>query len=152
MNTLENKRKFFALYYGIKCLPVKVYGSANDVHWSTFRHEEFKESYLELKSLSTVLDEDAYGVGIKVNCWSWTERKMEFFKDDDMRDVHIVSGKNFAEVIGKEFGSGHSHPFANNSTDILHAYDFLRSKGYALPWNGITVEQQIDFGWIKLKE
>lgn len=29
---------------------------------------------------------------------------------------------------------------------------YLRSKGYALPWMGLSVEQQIEYGWIKLIE
>lgn len=30
--------------------------------------------------------------------------------------------------------------------------DYLRSKGYALPYMGISVEDQIKYGWIKLTE
>jgi len=30
--------------------------------------------------------------------------------------------------------------------------DFLRSKGYALPFMGLSVEQQIEYGWSKLKQ
>lgn len=32
----------------------------------------------------------------------------------------------------------------------LEIYDYLRSKGYAVPWNGITVEELVELGWIKL--
>lgn len=28
--------------------------------------------------------------------------------------------------------------------------DFLRSRGYALPFKGISVEEQIKAGWVKL--
>lgn len=30
--------------------------------------------------------------------------------------------------------------------------DFLRSRGYALPWMGLTVDELIAAGWVKLKE
>ena len=33
-----------------------------------------------------------------------------------------------------------------------HYSDYLRSKGYALPWMGLSVEEMIEAGWIKLKE
>lgn len=33
-----------------------------------------------------------------------------------------------------------------------YTYDYLRSRGYALPFMGISVEQQIEAGWIKLIE
>lgn len=29
--------------------------------------------------------------------------------------------------------------------------EYLRSKGYALPWMGLTVEEMVEAGWIKLK-
>ena len=29
--------------------------------------------------------------------------------------------------------------------------DYLRSKGYALPWLGLSVEEMIEAGWIKIK-
>lgn len=33
---------------------------------------------------------------------------------------------------------------------IVEQNDYLRSKGYALPWMGISVEEQISKGWVKL--
>ena len=30
--------------------------------------------------------------------------------------------------------------------------DYLRSKGYALPWMGLSVEEMVEAGWIKLAE
>jgi len=30
--------------------------------------------------------------------------------------------------------------------------DYLRSKGYAVDWMGLTVNQMINYGWIKLQE
>lgn len=34
----------------------------------------------------------------------------------------------------------------------ISAVDFLRSKGYALPWLNYSVEKQIENGWIKLNK
>lgn len=34
----------------------------------------------------------------------------------------------------------------------LNTADYLRSKGYAISWMGLSVEQQIKYGWIKLIE
>lgn len=33
----------------------------------------------------------------------------------------------------------------------LPVFDYLRSKGYALPWQGISVEKQLELGWIILE-
>jgi len=35
--------------------------------------------------------------------------------------------------------------------ELIFAVDFLRYKGYALPWMGISVEEQVSRGWIKLR-
>ena len=156
-NTLENKAKFFAQYWGQNILRWHQWKDSNEYSIVNFqvpmqsRVGIDKGWYLELKPLEQISDEDAHKVGTLVNCWSKSERKMEFFQDDELKDTHIMAGQSFANAIDKEYGYGHSHPFANNSTDILNAFDYLRSKGYAFSWNGITVEEQIEFGWIKLK-
>ena len=38
--------------------------------------------------------------------------------------------------------------------DIYHIYhvDYLRSKGYALPYMDLSVEDLVEYGWVKLKE
>lgn len=35
---------------------------------------------------------------------------------------------------------------------VPHLLDYLRSKGFALPFMGISVEEMVQAGWIKLKE
>lgn len=37
-----------------------------------------------------------------------------------------------------------------HSYQVLEAYQYLQSKGYALPFMGYTVEELIEAGWIKL--
>ena len=154
----ENKVKFFSLYWGqnlIDCdkysVPVELKSILVNMP-STWFESIIGQSKILLKPLSQISDEDAWGVGLRVNCWSKWERRKDWFtsKEDDFHKVHILSGKSFSDAIGKELGHGHSHPFANNSTDILDAYDYLRSKGYALPWMGLSVEEMIEAGWIKL--
>ena len=153
----ENKAKFFALYYDQVVLMSASFVKGQDLR-IVMNDKDLevygKKSYLQLKPLSQITDEDAWEVGIRVNCWSNWERKKDWFlsKDDDFHKVHIFGGQAFANAIGKDFGPGMSHPFANNSTDILCAYDYLRSKGYALPWMGLTIDDMVEAGWIKLIE
>jgi hypothetical protein len=40
----------------------------------------------------------------------------------------------------------------NDFNIISRAVDRFRRLGYAYEYNGITVKEQIEFGWIKLKE
>lgn len=153
MNTLENKAKFFAQYWGQTVFFSMLFGTIVRCESYYLHKDNIQETdYLLLKPLSFITDEDAYYVGASVNCWSWAERKTDWFKDEEMKETHVEFGKMFALAIGKPYGHGHSHPFANNSTDILHGFDYLRSKGYALPWMGLSVETLIEYGWVKFKE
>lgn len=146
-NTLENKAIFFALYWGQE---VYAFSKEHTVGFTSLTLGDSEK--LRLKSLSDITDEDAYNVGKLINCWSRSERKQSWFLDDEMKGVHIAGGKLFAAAIGKEYGHGMSHPFANNSTDILAAYDCLRSKGYVLPFNGVSVEELVGYGWVELEK
>lgn len=98
-NTLKNKAKFFALYWGQKVLHQNRYKynprCVNEHSFSSYHSwASLDEDYLLLKPLS-----------------------------------------NFAIK------------YLADSPD--HYY---RTEGYALPWCGISVEQQIEYGWIKLIE
>ena len=122
-NTLENKEKFVAQYWGQKV------GMVFDTDWD--KHLSYgigtnclvyQVDYLELKPLSSISDEDAIEVSkLCVN-------------GDDKRIENI---KVYARI------------YALQSALIN---DFLRSRGYALPWMGLSVEKLIKYGWIKLKE
>lgn len=149
-----DKLKFVALHWGQEF----VYGNDISEPYTNMFHvlkHLYNAPSADYKALLTPLpqitDEDAYYVGKNVNCWSWAERKQSFFENDDMKETHVAYGKIFASAIGKEYGPGLSHPFAHNSTDILHGFDYLRSKGYALPWMGLSVDEMVAAGWIKLK-
>jgi len=145
------KEVFFAQYWGQKVLNVFLNnGEYELINLKEKVYPYNQEDHLLLKSVKDISNKDAYGVGIKVNCWSWVERRMDFFEDDEMKDTHIASGRNFAHSIGTEYGWGMSHPFADNVTDILSAYDFLRSKGYCLPFMGLSIDKLIDLGWVKI--
>jgi hypothetical protein len=55
----------------------------------------------------------------------------------------------------KECGSNDSKDFLEELdscglTYQSHNIDYFRSKGYALPWMGLSVEEIIEAGWIKL--
>lgn len=154
-NTPENKAKFMALYWGLHiCRMQRIdneYTVKYVLHEWDFMKQNQQEWFLDLKPLSQISDEDAYRVGTMVNCWSKAERSMTFFKDDELKDVHISAGQMFVSAIGKEWGPGMSHPFANNSTDILNAFDYLRSEGYNIGWLDLTAEDILAYGWARLE-
>lgn len=47
---------------------------------------------------------------------------------------------------------GNDYEDMSSLIKFLNAWDYLRSCGYALPWLGISVEEQIKRGWVKLIE
>ncbi len=126
-NTLENKRKFFALYWGQRVEKWNGRTSPSLVDSSTFGDYNMRHNWLELKPLSQISDEDAIEL-----CDIWYNRR------------HNSLGSKIARSLDK------SH-LTWNTKISLKAHDYLRSKGYALPWVGLSVEEQIEYGWVKFK-
>lgn len=140
-NTLENKAKFFALYYGQEVLTRDdgfrkfwKLGSEVSIESSLSKYGYDYGYYLELTPLSQITDEDA------IVC-----AKIAYVFDD------TEAGK-IAEKRCQTAENGKDWVIENETSLELGITDFLRSKGYTLPWLDTTVEQQIEFGWIKLKE
>jgi hypothetical protein len=109
-NTLENKARFFALYYGQKVLCIR---KSNEpklyVGFDDFTpKEKLQTDYLELKPLSLITDED----------------------------------NKYVSKIMQETD------FSDSDYGALHTADYLRSKGYALPFMGLSIEKQIEYNWI----
>ena len=131
-NTLENKAKFLAIYWGQKVFCYNSEGPIiNTFHKNIVCGRFFSIGFLELTQLSQITDEDAIELS---NIISNTITNV-----DDNYPV-LISPKEVKtdiEVLG----------FASFQT-----VDYLRSKGYALPWMGLSVEQLVSFGWVKLKE
>ena len=125
-NTLENKAKFFAQYWGVEAVRYDEYTKPMAVDFVDFI--EMKESiFLELKPLSSITDEYAAEVD-------------RIYYDFVNHDGNSLIGKNLLSS---------THDLSRLPT---HISDYIRSLGYALPWMGLSVETMIEYGWIKLKE
>lgn len=120
-NTIENKAKFFAQYFD-------QYVHCNnripdEPFWVTgVTMQELSENdFIRLTSLSDITDEDA--------------AELDFFGALNFKSC--VESYGLQKVINQH---------------ITHyGIDYLRSCGYALPWMGVSVEEQEKRGWIKLK-
>jgi hypothetical protein len=119
-NRLENKAKFFAQYYGQKVLRNRL---LNDqippAPVGMFQLTESEYQYLELKSISEIVDDD------------------------------------FLEVMWKIFPFQPRSSFKKGGIYMDHLNvnqcDYLRSKGYALPFMEVSVEKLVEYGWVRLK-
>lgn len=134
-NTLENKARFFAVYYDQLL-----------AQWSTdvrpkdpmrVSHTVFssmsEEWYLDLKSLHKVEGEDTIQIG-KIEGFAYTE------------DFNVRGKKLIYNIV--EFGDA-VNPFPNFRCTIK-VIDYLRSKEYALSWLDLSLNDLISYGWIKV--
>ena len=139
-NTLKNKEKFFAQYWGPKiCFTETCNGYYKTFVEYCLIEGISKEDYLELKPISQISDEDAIEVfDILFSKIANHKEKPKYFK--------IEYGSLWSKCVGKET-FGQLFP-----ASYIEMIDYLRSKGYALPFMGISVETLIYWGWLKLKE
>lgn len=100
-----------------------------DSGWQCF----YPSAWLEVTPLSLITDEDAIEVQ-KMIGWE--------FKEGDNITIKIKAVKE-ALTEASIFQSEFSPP--------ISIIDFLRSKGYALPCMGYTVEELVEAGVFKLK-
>ncbi len=124
-NTLEHKQSFFAKYWNWIYEGESVCVNIEDTQESDF---------LELKPLSQITDEDAIEVFDAVYPNS--------LPVSDYEKTEAVKG-----VFESEF---RPHKFLDLS-ESSSFIDACRRFGYALPFDGLSVEDQIEYGWIKLK-
>lgn len=143
-HTIENKAKFFALYWGQDVFRIKDGIDNPGKHIISNNYVD----HLVLKNLSDITDKDAIEVfkiigGEKINPDNYEENSKGFFNQNDS-DQYIIFEKEGVEFWVDDFQLSKDH----NKT--LRLFDYLRLKGYALPYNGLSVEDQIEYGWIKL--
>lgn len=155
-NNLENKSKFFALYWEQKVF----YSSPKQerAHRNTIARLVRKGDFLELTPLSQITDEHRHHIGVMVH---WRACGCNKSIEDELKDKTVASvyyrfGMDFINFITGNYDNEHSDPYwignvkRVHSIDAIFIYDYLRSKGYALPFMGVSVETLIEWGWIKL--
>jgi hypothetical protein len=119
----ENKAKFFALYWG-----QEVYGWEDGSTTGFVSLNVNETEFLILKPLSSISDEDI----------------IKLYK--------LVTPEDNGWIVGKstEYRRDWLKRFKyqqNLSSDIV---DFIRSIGVAYRWMGLSVEEIVEAGWIKL--
>jgi hypothetical protein len=137
-NTLENKAKFFAQYWGQDVLAYCFRDGVYEVEEVQTEYpimeaiNQYKDSKLELKHISSISDEDAINIAKEI----FVDEFIEFSN----KETVIESARKHIQLVEYQYF---------NKIDRI---DCFRSKGYALPYNGLSVEKQIEYGWVKLKE
>lgn len=143
---MENKQKFFGVYYGQDILRYDNATVSTIVGCNVLdlTRNNIKHAWLELRPLSLITDEDAIETFLKnyevFNYGSFSKYVLRPLKSNQPMKIHV--SRNDEHVFTFEF--------SEYSLSSLSA-DYLRSLGYALPWMGISVEEQVSRGWVKLK-
>lgn len=110
---------------------------------------------IELTPLSAITDEHAIEVarigGYPKQTPKIYDRDFEPPKDL-MNDTTLLRGKKYVSGIMGVMMFGLSERSQPDPTRASVIIDFLRSKGYALPFGGKSVEQLIEMGILKLRE
>lgn len=125
-NTLENKAKFFAHHWGQRVLYYTGCTGLMQVSAAGLKKSAVKFSWLVLKDLSLITNEDALKV-----CFL-NHLPVDTLNKQQIRQIVVLIN--------------------SNNWNNYNTYDYLRSKGYALPWMGLPVEQLTEYGWVKLKK
>ena len=124
-NTLENKAKFFAQYFGQEVLIANPHVNQKNPFKceQPFIYHNTDIAWLELTPLSQISDEDAIEISKFYPSFGSDIRNAvkELFQEWNVLELSIETG------------------------------DFLRSKGYALHYMDLSVEDLVEYGWVKLK-
>jgi len=134
-NNSENKLRFFYQYGGQKVLKNEKYQEVSFLNgFFFFNNATYIENYhLELRSIDSITDEEC------------VELSKYIFGENFhlMEDYEIVN----------EYNIWHSF-IQNKDFSILTSVfiDFLRSKGFLVPFMNLTTDQILSYGWAKIKE
>lgn len=136
--TIENKQAFFAVY------TEQEYTYKNN--WGTFKaslsdrnnisnfYNQLDTAYHTLKPISEITDEDALHSTKLLRSGSHLseESRISQFKQLFETPNFWVNQTNVS------------------LSEMLRVFDYLRSKGYLLPFRDITTDELIEFGWVKI--
>jgi hypothetical protein len=134
-NTLENKAKFFALYWGQKVMKKNIEGLENFYsEIGGFIRSMTIDSplFLELKVIENINDKDL------IKCYHIHSAFISYDYTMDFQSVLVMT----------------KHWISNNGLNDIQkcpgTIDYLRSKGYALSWMDLSVDDLVEYGWVKL--
>ncbi|WP_293933161.1 hypothetical protein [Sphingobacterium sp. UBA6645] len=159
-NTLENKAKFFAQYYGQDVLKAS---SVQGIHkvGRSFMGKIYHDQYLELKPISSISDGDAIEVCKMAIPYTGRYELLEVRKTSIVFKLPFINSKyqvfplKSRAIHLETYKGGLGVVEIDQITPIFNSIaiiDYLRSRGYAVPWMGLSVEKLIEYSWIKLNE
>lgn len=144
--TKELKEKFVTQYWGQK---VAIYKSDTAIKLVVGHHSVNINDIdkVVLKSLYAITDEDAIEVA-RLLYGDSNDFEIEF-NSAGITSVSPFGLPCYGPTVNIHWNGVLNYERAN-SEDYYFAYQYLQSKGYALPWMGYSVEELVEAGWVKL--
>lgn len=126
------KCRFFVQYWGVKALYVGGVGvvEVGKGGWN-LNHPDF---FLQLKLISNITDEDALKAVELLGNSSHLSEESQIFQFKQLFESPNFWVKQTNIPLNKS----------------LLMFDFLRSKGYVLPFMDVSVEKLIELGWVRV--
>lgn len=148
----QEKAKFFNLYRGQEVFVLTGLSQIKNKPYDTV----YPEDHLSLTPLSLISDEQLSGLAkiIFPELKGW----MIALKKGIYREIQSNEGTGILIDLHDCFISWEFGEDASGNPNILAAYQHLIQSGYAVDWYSsalkrtIKVEEQIELGWVKLKE
>ena len=136
------KDKFFAQYWGQK---VALYYENTFNYDFEFPKHWFNDTKLKLKSLNELSREDAIFLYCSKNGILRTEKVslIEYSFSNNILGIEIYTPEYSSQLIPKDY-------FSIDGLSVKLT-DYIKSKGYAVPFMGLSVEKLIENGWVVLE-
>jgi hypothetical protein len=129
LNKTDVKCRFFMNYYGQEVFAIDE-KEAIRINSKTISYMGQK-SFLRLKSVSKITDDDCILIFNK-----FYPNAIRYSDAEKVYDIKATIKSNFSEDV-----------IIDN--DFIFYTDFMRSKGYAVPFMEYSVEDLISFGWVR---
>lgn len=135
-NNIENKQKLFAQYFEQDVWNYKESNFQSIPLRATILNNVDTDDWLCLKPLSNISDEDAIALGAILG----------------YVPNHYVEGEKHIIKLMKEEMRCYENGISTLKAQywVTRMIDFLRSRGYAIEYMGLSVEKQVEYGWVKL--
>lgn len=159
-NTIENKQGFFALYIGQEVLKGNAKNPDKHTVTTTLLSKDWLsgQTCLELRSISQITDEEAIEVAriLTVGDISTGVSIQRYSEEDADEDrVHMnTKAWQFVNIFyngSLMWYDAKAREEKLPSFKYLQAYDYLRSRGFLLPFKDLSVEQILAYGWAQVK-
>lgn len=131
-NTLQNKAKFFGINLFGQAIDSR--GNRETITPYFLQNRFLKDWSVLLTPLSKIMDEDLDSLNFQFPAG---KKEIELTILPNNYKFHWKAMKDGRGIEGYL---------------RLQDFDFLRSKGYALPWMDLSVEDLVNYGWVKLKQ